>query len=97
MLSAAPDGQGGYVTYNSDGELNRCSNGCYRYYVMDESGGEYTMYRYRKIGWLYYYQWWGDWTDWSDWDTDDPNDFDVDDDTRIDVERRTVVRYKEKG
>ena len=63
MLPAAPDGQGGYVTYNSDGELNRCSNGCYRYYVMDESGGEYTMYRYRKIGWLYYYQWWGDWTD----------------------------------
>lgn len=97
MLPAAPDGQGGYVTYNSDGELNRCSNGCYRYYVMDESGGEYTMYRYRTIGWLYYYQWWGDWTDWSDWDTDDPNDFDIDDDTRIDVERRTVVRYKEKG
>ncbi len=97
-LPEAADGIG-YIKYKEDGNEYRCPNTCYRWYVFDTSGGEYTEYRSRPIYREYTYWEWDKWSRWSDWDDDDPYDYydRYDDDIDIDVEERTVYRYKEKG
>ena len=91
MLNEPPDGKGGYVLYYDDGSYKRCSNTCYRYYVVETSGGDYTEYRSRKKYKKYVYKQWGDWSDWSDWSRE-YRDYD----NRTDVGSRTIYRYKEK-
>lgn len=85
-IDEAPDGKGGYVLYNSDGSIKRCSNTCYRYYIIETTGGDYTEYRYRNV--KYHYFFW-QYTDWSDWSERYPRGA-----ARID--ERTLYRYKEK-
>jgi len=78
-------------TYYVDGEKYRCSNSCFRWYIVDREGGDYTQYRSRRIYKICTY--W-QWSDWSDYDTEAPTDYyDWDE---IDVDERTVYRYKEK-
>ena len=72
--------------YFVDGKKYRCSNTCYRWYLIETTGGDYTEYRSRKISYKYYY--W-QYTDWSDWDDDYPYN-------AYDFEERTLYRYKEK-
>jgi len=95
LLPEAPDGTG-YVNYRSDGKFYRCPNTCYRWYIVETSGGDYTEYRYRSVKTLYTYWEWGDWSRWSSWDEEDPYDFYEGSRNSIDVEERTVYRYKEK-
>jgi len=95
-LPEAEDGTG-YIKYKDDGKKFRCSNTCYRWYVFDTSGGEYTEYRSRPIYTEYTYWEWGDWSRWSSWDEDDPYDYYDWYDNGVDVDERTVYRYKEKG
>lgn len=94
-LDRAEDGTG-YIRYRDDGKYYRCSNTCFRWYVLDTQGGDYEEYRYRSIYTEYTYWEWGDWSRWSQWDAEDPYDnYDWYDD--VDIEERTVYRYKEKG
>lgn len=86
-LSAAEDGVG-YIKYKDDGNKYRCSNSCYRWYLKETSGGDYTEYRYRDIERKYIYY---DWSDWSDWDEDRPRSS-----SDRKIESRTLYRYKEK-
>lgn len=95
-LAAAEDGKG-YIKYKDDGKKYRCSNTCYRWYVLDTTGGEYTEYRYRDIYKKYTYWQWDDWSRWTSWSDDDPYDYYGWNDNSIDVDERTVYRYKEKG
>ena len=95
-MDRAEDGTG-YIMYRDDGKKYRCSNTCYRWYLLDTSGGEYTEYRYRKIYKEHIYWQWGDWARWSSWDDEDPYDSYDWYDNSIDVDERTVSRYKEKG
>jgi len=84
--------------YFVDGKRYRCPNTCYRWYLAETTGGNYTQYRSREIYREYVYWEWGDWSRWSDWGEDDPYDYyDTDDDEDIDVEERVIYRYKEKG
>lgn len=85
-LPLAPDDDSSYIKY-VDGEKYRCSNTCFRWYIMDKQGGEYTEYRYRPVYRTYIYWQWSDWSDYDDWY---PRGRDVD------VRERTVYRYKEK-
>jgi len=95
-LPAAEDGTG-YIKYRDDGKKYRCSNTCYRWYVFETSGGEYTEYRSRPIYTEYTYWEWSDWSRWSSWDDEDPYDYYDWYDNSIDIDDRTVYRYKEKG
>ncbi len=79
--------------YYVNGDKYRCNNSCYRWYLMDTEGGEYTQYRSRDIYREYVYWEWGEWSRWSGWDDDEPYDSGRD----IDIDERTVYRYKEKG
>lgn len=99
-LPAHPDGTG-HVIYNSDGSFWRCSNSCFRWYVVDTRGGDYYEYRSRPIYHEYVYWRWGNWSNWSDWQDNRPSGyvsyyFDMDDNYNMDVTERTVYRYKEK-
>ncbi len=96
-LDKSPDTNSTYEHY-VDGERYRCSNTCYRWYQTDTEGGSYTEYRSRPIYYEYTYSQWGDWSRWSDWDEEDPyDDYDwYDEDVDIEVDERTVYRYKEK-
>lgn len=96
IIDEAPDGNGGYVLYNSDGSIKRCANTCYRYYIIETAGGDYTQYRSRPIYHKYTYWQWSDWSYWSDWGTDEPYRS-WDDEEDMDIESRRVYRYKEKG
>ena len=95
-LPPAEDGTG-YIKYKDDGNKYRCANSCYRWYVLDTEGGEYTEYRYRPIYTQYRYWEWSDWSRWSSWDDEDPYDYYDWYDKGIDVDERTIYRYKEKG
>ncbi len=77
--------------YIVDGVKQRCSNSCFRWYLVETSGGDYTQYRSRKITKTYVY--W-EWTDWSTYSTSNPyNRYGYSD---IDVDERKMYRYKEK-
>lgn len=89
LLDRAPDGKSGYVVYRDDGNFYRCGNTCYRWYILDETGGDYTEYRSRPIYHTYTYWEWSDWSDYDDWCPDE-------DDDDYDIEERTVYRFKEK-
>ena len=75
-------------TYYVDGEKYRCSNSCWRWFLFETSGGEYTQYRYRKKYEKHIYFRWNDWSEFSDQRPARNSDRDIDD--------RTVYRYKEK-
>lgn len=94
-LPLHPDGQGGSVLYKDDGNFYRCSNSCFRWYVMETTGGEYTEYNYRPIYHKYIYWQWGDWSRWTDWDDYEPY-FGYYERGSYDVEERTMYRFKEK-
>ena len=86
-LQRSPDTDGTDCTiFNSDGSKYRCSNSCFRWYLIETSGGDYTEYRCRTIDTTYIYR---EWSGWSDWDEDYPYGAD-------DIDERTVYRYKEK-
>jgi len=95
-LEPATDGSG-YIKYKENGKEYRCSNGCYRWYLVETTGGTYTQYRSRKITTEHVYYEWDDWNSWSRWSEEDP--YDEYDGPRgsIEVDERTVYRYKEKG
>lgn len=82
--------------YYVDGVKQRCPNSCFRWYLIETTGGDYTQYRSRPIYHTYTYWQWGDWSRWSDWDTDEPYDYYDWYDDSIDVDERVVYRYKEK-
>lgn len=94
-LSYSEDSTSDYAYY-VDGKRYRCSNTCYRWYLIETSGGSYTQYRSRNIYRTYTYWEWEEWSRWSGWDEDEPEDYYWDDDTDIDIDERTVYRYKEK-
>jgi len=95
-LSKADDGVG-YIKYKDDGKKYRCSNTCYRWYVFDTSGGDYTQYRSRHIYKEYTYWQWDYWSNWSSWREGDPYDYYDWHDDSVDIDERTVYRFKEKG
>lgn len=84
--------------YYVNGEKYRCDNTCFRWYLIETTGGEYTQYRSRNVCREYIYSEWGDWSDWSWWSDEDPYEwYDYyDDETDIEVQQRTVYRFKEK-
>ena len=86
-LDSPPDNGAGECLYKDDGTVYRCNNTCYRWYVVDETGGDYTEYRSRKVYRTYIY--W-EWSDWSEYDDYKPRG------SNLDIEKRTVYRYKEK-
>lgn len=94
-LPYSEDSDSDYAYY-VNGKKYRCSNTCYRWYLIETTGGTYTQYRSRDIKTIYTYWEWSDWSRWSSWDEDEPDDYYWDDDVRLDVEERTVYRYKEK-
>ena len=94
-LDEAPDGNGGYVLYNDDGSLKRCSNSCFRYYIIDTEGGNHTQYRSRAKKKIYYYQSWGEWSEWSEWSQRNPSYLEDEFDDMY-IEHRKVYRHKEK-
>ena len=94
-LAAAEDGTG-YIKYKDDGNKYRCPNTCYRWYVFDTSGGEYTQYRSREIYTQYTYWEWGNWSRWSSWSDDYPYEYYYKN-KDVDIDERVVYRYKEKG
>lgn len=75
-------------TYYVNGEKYRCSNSCWRWFLFETSGGEYTEYRWRKIYKTYVYWQWGMWSDFSDYNPGYGTDMEVD--------TMTLYRYKEK-
>ena len=81
-------------TYYVNGEKHRCSNSCFRWYIMDTRGGDYTEYRYRDIYKVYVYSRWTDWSEWSEWGEVDYIYY-TDDDS-IEKQERTLYSYKEK-
>ena len=83
--------------YYVDGKRYRCSNTCYRWYLIETTGGNFTQYRSRPIYREYTYWEWSDWSRWSSWDDEDPYDYYDWYDNSVDVDERTVYRYKEKG
>ena len=98
-LPQHPDGTG-YVVYNSDGSFRRCSNTCFRWYLIETTGGDYYEYRSRPVYHEYVYWKWSDWSRWSDWQDNRPSGssnyyFDAYG-SDIEVDQRTVYRYKEK-
>ena len=96
LLSYSEDSTDDYAYY-VDGKKYRCSNTCYRWYLIEITGGSYTQYRSRPIYREYVYWEWGDWSRWSSWDDDDPYDYYDWYDNSVDVDERVVYRYKEKG
>ncbi len=95
-LEYSPDSTSNYAYY-VNGERYRCSNTCFRWYLIETSGGDYTEYRSRPIYRQYVYSTWGRWSAWSDWDTYNPYNYYSRFDEGVDVDSRTVYRYKEKG
>ena len=93
LLPYSEDSTSDYTLY-TNGEKYKCTNSCYRWYIVDTNGGDYTQYRSRPIYREYVYWEWGDWSRWSDWDEDYPG---YSYDNSMDIEERTVYRYKEKG
>lgn len=93
-LPNAPDGTG-YVLYKDNGKEYRCNNTCYRWYVFDTDGGDYTQYRSRTVTKVYTYGRWGSWSSWSDWGTYRPSSPYVGYDG-LEIKSRTMYRYKEK-
>ena len=94
-LPYSEDSDSDYAYY-VNGKRYRCPNSCYRWYLIETKGGTYTQYRSREVETIYTYWEWSDWSRWSSWDEDEPDDYYWDDDVRLDVEERTVYRYKEK-
>jgi len=82
-------------TYIVNGEKYRCKNSCFRWYLLETSGGDITQYRSRNIYKEYIYWKWSDWGRWSSWSYEDPYDS-FDSPNVLDVEKRTIYRYKEK-
>ncbi len=97
-LPQSEDGHDNYAYY-VNGKKYRCSNTCFRWYLIETDGGTYTQYRYRPVYTEYVYEEWNGWSDWSNWDDDDPYDYlDMyDDEVDYDVDDRIVYRYKEKN
>lgn len=95
-LAYSDDSTDDYAYY-IDGKKYRCSNTCFRWYLIETTGGSYTQYRSRPIYREYVYWEWGDWSRWSSWDDEDPYDDYGWYDNSVDVDERTVYRFKEKG
>ncbi|MBR5517712.1 MAG: hypothetical protein IKV86_01635 [Clostridia bacterium] len=93
-LPGAPDGVG-YLLYKDNGDKYRCSNTCYRWYVFDTRGGDYTQYRSRTVTTTYTYGRWGSWSSWSDWGTYRPTSPYVGYEG-LETKSRTMYRFKEK-
>ncbi len=74
--------------YYVNGSLYRCSNTCYRWYLVEKQETKTTYYRYRTISYLYTYNITSSWSEYSD-------DVEKESSTR-EVRTRTVYRYKEK-
>lgn len=89
-LPCSEDSTSDYV-YMVDGKKYRCSNTCYRWYLKETSGGDYIQYRSREI--IKTHTFW-EWSDWSEYGAYNPyDDYGY---SEVDVESRTVYRYKEK-
>lgn len=73
--------------YYVNGTKYRCSNTCYRWYLVETSGGDYTQYRSRRVNKTYVYWTYGPWSEYSD-TYPSGND--------IDIRERKMYRYKEK-
>jgi hypothetical protein len=73
--------------YYVNGSIYKCSNTCYRWYLLETSGGTYTQYRSRAVKKTYIYQ---TYTDWSDYSDKEPSGSD------IEVKKRIIYRYREK-
>jgi len=94
-LPYSEDSDSDYAYY-VNGKRYRCPNTCYRWYLIETKGGTYTQYRSRDVKTIYTYWEWSDWSRWSSWDEEEPDDYYWDDDVRLDIDERTVYRYKEK-
>ncbi len=66
----------------------RCSNTCFRWYIMSTQNTYKTQYRYRKINHTYYYYKWSDWSDWTDSSVSATSD--------REVTTRTLYRYRDR-
>lgn len=95
-LTYSDDSTDDYAYY-VDGKKYRCSNTCFRWYLIETTGGSYTQYRSRPVYREYVYWEWGDWTRWSSWDDEDPYDEYGWFNNSVDIDERTVYRFKEKG
>ena len=95
-LAYSDDSTDDYAYY-VDGKKYRCSNTCFRWYLIETTGGSYTQYRSRPVYREYVYWEWGDWTRWSSWDDEDPYDEYGWFNNSVDIDERTVYRFKEKG
>lgn len=67
----------------------RCSNTCYRWYIMDRENTYKTQYRYRTITHTYYFYRWKNWSSWGDTSYSSSSS--------RDVESRTVYRYRTRS
>ncbi|MCD8181709.1 MAG: S-layer homology domain-containing protein [Firmicutes bacterium] len=86
-LSYSSDSTSDYVYY-VNGERYKCSNGCYRWYLVGTRKTTTTYYRYRTVSSIYTYRVYSDWSDYSDtaWTASSTRE----------VRTRTVYRYREK-
>lgn len=85
------EGSTSNYAYIVDGKVQRCSNTCFRWYLIETSGGDYTQYRRREIIKTHTFWKWGSWTGYGEYDRDKYYNF-----NDVDVKTRTVYRYKEK-
>lgn len=67
----------------------RCSNTCYRWYIMDRENTYKTQYRYRTITHTYYFYRWKNWFSWGDTYYSSSSS--------REVESRTVYRYRTRS
>jgi tetratricopeptide (TPR) repeat protein len=104
-LPKSPDGSDDYE-YDVDGQRQRCSNTCYRWYLVGTSGGNYTEYRTRSVTKQDMFYEYSDWSEYSDnkrnvsggYGNNSFSDANANiNDKKTESRTRTVYRYKEKG
>lgn len=82
--------EGDYL-YNGSSPSNcyRCSNTCYRWYIMDTEEVYKTQYRWRSVTTVYYYYHWGNWSSYGDSYISSNSD--------REVRTRTLYRYCDRA
>ncbi|WP_297233442.1 serine/threonine-protein kinase [uncultured Flavonifractor sp.] len=84
------DGNPGYLYYQG-GNLYRCSNTCYTWYIKNKEDVTRTHYRSRSISTTYLYERWGEYTAFSDTLNVPSNS------KNYDIDTREVYRYRERS
>lgn len=79
------DGEYLYKGTNTN-DCYRCSNTCYRWYIVEQKDVFITQYSFREVKPIYYYYQWSEWSEYSDNKKTDDN---------CEIRERTLYRYRD--